>query len=108
MTSPVFHCFGPHGPLCGTADGVNAADFNPPVIACKRCLKTRPSPWSKTAYVFEEGRVLVGEKCAEPSEDCANFKGRPWRFCGSCSWRPLTDYERAEAARYEAQIGAPS
>lgn len=39
MSAPVAHWFGVYGPLCGKADGVNAADMDPPEITCRRCLK---------------------------------------------------------------------
>lgn len=39
MSAPVTHWFGPYGPLCGTRDGVNAADMEPSEITCRRCLK---------------------------------------------------------------------
>lgn len=59
MSSPVFHRFGPYGPVCGTARGVNAADFDPPEITCRRCCKTPPSPFERTQTVRRDGRLFL-------------------------------------------------
>lgn len=68
------HRHGPHGPVCGKADGVNAADMDPPEVTCKRCRKMQPRPHEGCHYEYpdrgqpgERFRVLIVQGPPDPS-----------------------------------------
>lgn len=72
MSGPVFHRFGVYGPVCGTRDGVNAGDMDPPEITCRRCQKA-PSPnyWDRWQVVRRDGSVLAIDKDQmQPCPEC--------------------------------------
>lgn len=64
MTRVVFHRFDSYGPVCGAPSGNNAADFDPPEITCRRCLKSPPSWWERQTVRRNGSCFLADEQAA--------------------------------------------
>lgn len=54
------HRFYRGGPVCGTARGVNAEDFDPAEVTCRRCVLIPPSSFEPKHYAYgRSGRVYI-------------------------------------------------
>lgn len=98
MTSPVFHRFNQYGPVCGTRDGVNAADMTPPQITCRRCLRAPVDMFARwqtwrfdgASFVVDRADTVTCLVCGGGTEivDEATDTREPCRACQRKGWVP--------------------
>jgi hypothetical protein len=57
------HRFDAYGPVCGAKGGVNAADFQPAEITCRRCRRIPPESWRwPQRYEVRDGSVFLTQE----------------------------------------------